>query len=189
MRSDYSQTWQRKFPLIYFSLVTIYLWQIPGLLSLASALPGRFWINYICDSLQVAVAKDLGDHCTLTSILLGAVDEVRNHPLFFTFVYKGFNQHKTPQTLSLTLNECFCSSWASFQSILIVYSHWKDTEKIWGYRSSGSEVELQINFQCNWKHNLIVTEALNIKELANFSSWEDARKKHSQWFCNHPEQL
>lgn len=86
------------------------------------------------------MAKALGNSCTLTSVFLSSVGEVRDNSLLFILIYKGFNQHKTPQTLSLTQNEFFRDSYASFRPVLIVYSHWKDKKKIWECGLAGSEV-------------------------------------------------
>ena len=62
---------------LFLSLTITYLWQIPGFLSLASAWPCRLWINYSGCILQVAMAKTLGEFCTLISIFLGSVSDHR----------------------------------------------------------------------------------------------------------------
>lgn len=108
------------------------------------------------------------------NIFLGSVGGIKDYSLLLVLIYKGFNQ---PSGLELDPKGIFQGFLCKFWPVLIVYSLWKDTKKIWEDGISGNEVEICITFQGNWRHSLIVTEDLNIKELAYFISREDARKK------------
>lgn len=80
----------------------------------------------------------------------------------------------TPQILNLIPNEFFWDSNGSLRSVLIVKMQ-RRFESMDRQGVKWAEFQINLQWTSNWRHNFIAIEALNIKELANFSSLEDAR--------------